>query len=154
MAAMTAAVSPARVFGAHLREVSLDDISLGAFLQNMNTLFTVRDAAGSTAVVRLIEARLLPQIQQTAAMAEDAGNEKFSLRFIGSPERAFSQDTYWFEHVRLGRFALFVAPVGSAGTGVGYYEAVFNRPPLRGRDRMSGLPLPAPATQAHSTRIE
>ena len=103
MAAMTAAVSPARVFGAHLREVSLDDISLGAFLQNMNTLFTVRDAAGSTAVVRLIEARTLPQIQQTAAMAEDAGNEKFSLRFIGSPDRAFSQATYWLEHARLGR---------------------------------------------------
>lgn len=153
-AIFTAALIPDSVLGARLREADLDDISFGAFLQNMNTIFTVRDAAGGRAEVRLVEARMLPQLQQTAAVAEDAGNEKFSLRFMGSPGRAIGQDTYWFEHPRLGRFALFVAPVGPAGTAAANYEAVFNRRPFGGREGMPGLPLPAPAPIAHSTRTK
>ena len=143
---------PVRGFGARWREVSLDEVSFDQFVQNLNTVFTVHDVAGGAVEVRLAEVRSLPQLQQTAETAEDAGNEKFSLRFIGSAQQALSQDTYWFEHQRLGRFAIFVAPIGPADTGAVYYEAIFNRPSARSSKRARNfLPLNrvsrAPATR-------
>ena len=47
----------------------------------------------------------------------------FALRFSGP---ALTQDTYTVSHSRLGRFPLFLVPMGAAGTSVAH-EAVFNR---------------------------
>lgn len=127
-AAAAAALIPAGSQAANRRLVSLENISFGAFCQSLNTIFTVRDNVRSVATMRLVEATLLPHLQQTASPSEDVMNEKFSLRFVGAPDCAVPQDTYWFEHPRLGRFPIFVVPVGPANAEIACYEAVFNRP--------------------------
>jgi hypothetical protein len=57
-----------------------------------------------------------------------AGDECFKLQFDGRSDRAFAQQTYEVEHAALGRFSLFIVPVGMrTGKGEISYEAVFNR---------------------------
>ena len=50
----------------------------------------------------------------------------FSLLFRGPSGPALAQQIYAFEHDRLGRFDLFIVPVGQDAQGLAY-EAVFNR---------------------------
>ncbi len=65
----------------------------------------------------------------TAANAEDARNERFCLLFRGPAHQPLAQNTYVFEHPRLGDLALFIVPIGSReGAPYCYYEAVFNYP--------------------------
>jgi len=64
-----------------------------------------------------------------AANAEDARNERFCLLFRGSAHQLLAQNTYVFEHPRLGDLTLFIVPIGSReGAPHCYYEAVFNYP--------------------------
>ena len=51
-------------------------------------------------------------------------SEPFALLFRGPAEQALRQDTYEVEHPALGRFLLFIVPVGFDEAGR-YYEAVF-----------------------------
>ena len=44
----------------------------------------------------------------------------------GPADRFYQQGTYQFEHERIGRFNLFIVPVGKAGDGRFRYEAAFN----------------------------
>jgi hypothetical protein len=60
--------------------------------------------------------------------AEDAGNEKFALRFVGPVQQPLGQDTYRLDHRRLGRLTVFIVPVGSVDATHCHYEAVFDRP--------------------------
>ena len=50
--------------------------------------------------------------------------ESFSLLFRGPDERALLSGVYTFQHAALGKFSLFLSPVGQAGDS---YEAVVNR---------------------------
>jgi hypothetical protein len=57
-----------------------------------------------------------------------AGDECFTLQFNGSSRRAFGQQTYEVDHAALGRFSLFIVPVGMPTSKREIsYEAVFNR---------------------------
>ncbi len=69
-----------------------------------------------------------PPANAVQAAAPDAWNEKFSLLFRGLPSQPLAQDTYLFEHRMLGRFAMFIVPIGSRNAGYRLYEAIFNRP--------------------------
>jgi hypothetical protein len=122
---------PSATLGVWLREIPLHEVSFLAFSQNLNTGFRVEGDGGASVELRLIEASPQAPSLSTVSNAEDALNEQFSLLFIGPLQPALSQGTYWFEHHRIGRFAMFVVPVGPQDTGYSYYEAVFNRAAAR-----------------------
>ncbi len=50
----------------------------------------------------------------------------FLLNFVGPHDQALAQNTYPFEHERLGKFALFIVP-GAADEAGQQYVAVINR---------------------------
>ena len=52
--------------------------------------------------------------------------EAFSLVFTGPGPGVLPQRIYSFEHAQMGRFELFIVPIGRDEHGV-QYEAVFNR---------------------------
>lgn len=61
--------------------------------------------------------------------ASSAGKpEGFSLTFHGPGDRLLQQRTYMFEHEKIGRFDLFIVPLGREG-GAFQYQAIFNRFP-------------------------
>lgn len=67
---------------------------------------------------------------QSLELVEVAGaREAFAVLFRGDSTKPLPQDTYRFEHGRIGRFDLFIVPVGRSDQGHCYYEAVFNRTP-------------------------
>jgi hypothetical protein len=106
------------------RETPLDQISLAQFAAQLNTSFIVRTDSG-TARLRLVEVNPLPD---STAGAGDAGNEKFVLVFQGPAASTLGQDTWQFDHRAIGRFSMFIVPVGSLDTTHSYYESTFNRP--------------------------
>ncbi len=129
--AVTASVAPAKVLGAasfRFREVPLEQIRFAAFATRVNSAFLVQTGTGATVTLQLIEARPSPVSLPMLRLAEDAANERFSLLFRGPLRPPLEQDTYWFEHQTIGRFAMFIVPIGSLETSHTYYEAIFNRP--------------------------
>lgn len=95
------------------------------FAEQLNTVFSLRTGLRASRLL-LVEANRLPA---TAAGSDDARNERFCLLFRGPPHQPFAQNTYAFEHPRLGRLDIFIVPIGSTeGTPHCYYEAVFNYP--------------------------
>jgi hypothetical protein len=131
-AATTAA--PAIALGAPFRsgEIALDQISFLDFAGMVNTTFRV--IADSRAVeLCLIGIKSAAPSAFTFVNAGDAGNEKFSFQFSGPTGEPLRQDTHHFEHQLIGRFQMFIVPVGPREPGLRYYEAVFNRPVPGGR---------------------
>ena len=135
--AVTASVTPASVFAAPRKslEVPLEQISLSSFASNLNTLFRVQGDNGPAVTLQLIEVSPTPAARVSASsrsrlnsVEADAANEKFSLLFRGALNQPLEQDTYWFESRGIGRFAMFIVPIGSTETTHVYYEAIFNRP--------------------------
>jgi hypothetical protein len=128
--AVTASVTPATVLGASFRfkEVPLEQIRFSTFAARVNTVFQVQRSSGLTVGLQLAEVRPTPLFAGTRANAEDARNERFSLLFRGPLQPPLEQGSYWFEHEGIGRFAIFIVPIGSTDTGHCYYEAIFNRP--------------------------
>ena len=106
--------------------VSTDDLSFATFAELLNSRFISRASEGEMQSLRLVEAVLDPH---TAV----ADGEKFSLLFRGDATRRLAQDTYRFEHPRLGRFDMFIVPVGRENEACCYYEAIFNRLPTESR---------------------
>jgi len=92
-----------------------------AFEQHVGSTFAVLTGTGKTVDLRLDAVR--PLTVPAKSRAPVRGGEGFALAFSGAPA-AFSQDTYAVQHADMGRFDLFLAPVGMGG---GNYEAVFNR---------------------------
>ncbi len=110
--------------------VPLAAIRFAAFARTVGSPYRVLLAEGLSLEVLLVQAEPKPPANARQAAAPDAGNEKFSLLFQGPPEPPLPQDTYTFQHPRIGTFAMFVALVGSADGTHRYYEAVFNRAPV------------------------
>ena len=96
----------------------LDHLTLDTFTRQVNTEFRIESDTGRVSV-KLIEATASTPDQ---SLAQDC----FSVIFHGPAERPLEQGTYPMEHAALGRFALFVVPVGRDEQGY-YYQAVFNR---------------------------
>ena len=109
--------------------MSLERIGFGAFAANARSTFWVRRDPAPAVGLQLAEAQAGPPTADVLqAVAPDAGNEKFSLFFVGLADEPLEQDTYIFEHGRIGRFAMFIVPIMSRDPSRAYYEAVFNRP--------------------------
>lgn len=124
------AIAPIASWGAvsPLTEVSLDSISLAKFTELVNTTFTVIGGNGETTSLELTSVRTPPPAKASSKRPADAGNEKFSLTFQGSPDQLLGQNSYLFAHQNIGCFSIFIVPIVVADQGGCYYEAVFNRP--------------------------
>ena len=110
--------------------VSLADIAFGTLAAQVNSRFIVRDPNGDAHSLELIRAETAPGGE---SVASNEGSEKFSLLFRGDAIRLLGQNTYAFEHARIGRFEMFIVPIGREHRSQCYYEAVFNRPPPESR---------------------
>ena len=124
------AVAPWAVAGrpSRRKSVSLADLNYGRFAGELGSMFHVHASERRVLALRLIRADWSQQSRRSKPNAPDAAFEKFSLVFAGSRAHQLSQETYTFEHPRLGRFEMFIVPVGSLDPAVHKYEAVFNRP--------------------------
>jgi len=114
------------------REVSLGDVSFGALAAQINSRFLVRDANGAVQALELVEAELA---SGNGGFTSDEGVESFSLQFRGDATRPLEQNTYIFEHPGIGRFEMFIVPIGREDRMGCCYEAIFNRPPPESRVR-------------------
>ena len=134
--AVTASVTPAGVFGAPGKVVkaSLEQVPFASFASHLNATFQVQGDSGPVVGLQLVEVGPTPAPPIQLPNAFDAANEKFSLLFSGPLDQPLEQDTYWFECPGIGRFTMFIVPIGSTETTHYYYEAIFNRP--------TGGPLP------------
>lgn len=127
---LTASFAPAACFSSlrPLREVTLDQVSFASLSAQVGTGFSLVCSPAAPATLQLVEATLTPSIHPQAHRAEDAGNEKFSLLFCGPKEPVLTQDTHLFEHAGIGRFEMFIVPIGAEDPNRSFYQAVFNRP--------------------------
>jgi hypothetical protein len=127
LAVAAAALPTARLATRALsRRVPLSELSLATFAALLGTSFKVRPAQG-----RAVELTLLKAQNVAAAKPARVGGaqwEGFSLVFGGPSVQALSQNTYCFEHKRVGRFEMFIVPIGQPFDGQSRYQAVFNRP--------------------------
>jgi hypothetical protein len=126
LAAVAASLAPSAAWAQNpaSRIAGRKEPGLEQFARRVNTAFFVQ--AGPQ-LVRLVLVGA-DAFSASAPGAEDAGNEKFSLRFYGPAQQPLEQDTYRFDHPHLGRLEIFIVPVGSMDTTHCHYEAVFDRP--------------------------
>ena len=87
------------------------------FLEHLNTRFRVFAEAADPLDIELVKVTSL----------SSPGNVQFSIQFQGPGNVFLPQRIYTLEHEILGRFDLFLVPVGKNSNGF-EYEAVFNRP--------------------------
>jgi hypothetical protein len=88
------------------------------FAGHVNTEFRVHLGQSKVSRIKLVAVRDVP----------GASQESFSLLFSGAKGKGFPQKTYKVEHAALGKFSLFLVPVGMrTRSGPEYFEAVFNR---------------------------
>jgi hypothetical protein len=145
--ALTASMTPASIFArpAHFKEVPQDQVSFANFSKNLNSVFQVETDAGTIVRLQLVEVKPLPvpPALPLARPAEDANNEKFSLLFRGLLKQPLEQGSHWFEQPSIGRFPVFIVPIGSMKTTAIFYEAIFNRPPKGPLPRagVGGIPV-------------
>jgi hypothetical protein len=100
---MTASSTPAR--------------TLQAFQAALQTRFRVGVGEGPEVELVLVEVR---------AVGSASEGDSFSILFRGPGDPVLPQRMYPFTHEALGRFHLFIVPVGRHPDGL-EYEAVFNR---------------------------
>ena len=94
----------------------IETFTEGTFLDHLNTTFRVFGEAAEPLDVELVKVTSL----------SSAKHVQFSILFQGPPTLFLPQRTYTLEHEVLGRFDLFLVPVGKNPRGF-EYEAVFNR---------------------------
>jgi hypothetical protein len=99
--------------------------SLESFARQLNTKFFFDHPEISSATLKLVEVNDLTPAQ-TRKSAAATGKECFRALFKGPDSTALRQETYTVTHGALGKFKMFVVPVGNHRSGR-YYEAVFNR---------------------------
>ena len=104
--------------------MSLGEIAFGTFAAQVHSRFLLRQANGESQSLKLIEAEMVSSADDVAG---DQGVERFSLLFRGDAARPLGQNTYSFEHARLGCFEMFIVPIGREDRNHCHYEAVFNR---------------------------
>jgi hypothetical protein len=102
---------------------SLFKFTKDAFAPHLNTVFRIR--AGLVAfdlkLTKITDLKASSRIP-----ARTAGRECFSLLFTGAGKTtSLTQDTYVVEHEALGRFSLFLVPVGTPTNR--HHEAIIVR---------------------------
>jgi hypothetical protein len=93
------------------------DLQHEEFLKHLNTKFRIRVSEADT-----IEAELTDVSERLMSPRQ----ERFSLVFRTTNEIFLGQGQRDFEHDQMGKFGLFLVPIGRDDAGTDY-EAVFNR---------------------------
>ena len=96
------------------------------FEQYLGQVFRVRTDKAGTLSMKLIGIRDLPAPAPQDERSAIDREQSFSLMFRGPGSSRLEQDTYRFEHDRMGRFSLFIVPMSPTQSAQGY-QAVFNR---------------------------
>jgi Domain of unknown function (DUF6916) len=124
-----AALAPAvpRCLPVRLAPLGRHELSRAAFAEHLHTRFQVRAPAGNLVAMELVEAQSLPWRAARGDLGAPAVEESFSLMFRLPVGQAFAQGTYDFAHEEMGRFAMFIVPVGRPNGDSQGYEAVFHR---------------------------
>jgi hypothetical protein len=102
----------------------LEQLSRADFAALIKTKFRVWIDAQDSVEMELAEVTAPRMI--TAGGAKSATYESFALDFLGPAGRLLAQRSYCFESAVIGRFDLFIVPVGRDASGV-QYQAAFNR---------------------------
>jgi len=128
--ALAATLSPSALSATSVfsRDAALEQLSYETFSKCRGSNFILqRDNEPSVALV-LADVRQHQPSKFESANAPDASHETFSLMFRGPHKDGLPQNTYAFAHERLGRFEMFIVPMGVKDEMHGFYQAVFNRP--------------------------
>jgi hypothetical protein len=109
---------------------SLVQLSYRSLAGQLNTLFRVHLSPRQVVELKLLKAQIAPPtpIRPGHPPPGDAGNEKFSLIFIGPKAVLLASAIHQFEHGRLGRFEMYIGQIGPQDREKVRYEAVFNQP--------------------------
>jgi hypothetical protein len=107
-----------------MKIAQLEQLSFEVFARLVKSKFRVWFDVDKALQLELQEATV-PRITPAGGM--DMSYESFSLLFLGPAGPLLPQGTYPFECEPLGRFDLFIVPIGRDPSGV-KYEAAFNRP--------------------------
>jgi hypothetical protein len=102
----------------------LEQLSHADFAARVNSKFRVWLEPADSIELELAE--VTPRRLVTAPGPSRAAYESFALRFIGPADHLLVQRIYQFELAALGRFEIFIVPVGRDEGGF-QYEAAFNR---------------------------
>jgi hypothetical protein len=98
------------------RFVPVADLKKSMFVPELNSKFRMQVEDGDALNVELIE----------VSDVGKGGEDQFVLLFQGPAEPVLPQGTCRFQQDRIGRFALFVVPVGRNEAGI-LYESIINR---------------------------
>ncbi len=107
-----------------MKATALENLDFAAFSALVNSRFFVRRDSGERIELMLVEAK--PVLARGAQADSRTGS--FSLVFHGPEARFLPQQIHTFEHESIGRFPLFIVPIGKK-PGIFEYQAVFNRLP-------------------------
>ena len=125
LAATLAAVTPAALAESLTARPALVNLpGFEAFARQLKTTFIARSDSQIIGLVLVAAEKSAFDLDNS----DIAGNENFSLIFRGPQQFPLEQNTYDFEHHRLGRLAMFIAPVGPAQPSYHEYQAIFSRP--------------------------
>ena len=151
--AVTASVTPTTIFSAprRLAEVPLQGIRFDDFTIHLNTLFDVEGESGPAVQLQLVE---VSSMDRQTVSGMDAANEKFSLLFGGPIQKPLAQGSYWFQREGLGRFLMFIVPIGSTEITHSYYEAIFNRPVVDPLPRAGEAGIPVGRAREKRRRLQ
>jgi len=95
----------------------IEDLTKSMFAENVNSTFNLREEAGQTVALELVECQ---------EGTPHPKFEQFSLLFRGPRATLLPQRTYEVEHAKLGTFLLFIVPIKQDENGI-FYESVFSR---------------------------
>jgi hypothetical protein len=97
-------------------------LTADAFAACKGTEFAVAAAGGAALPLTLI------QVSRFVAPPHSPRPDPFSIEFVGPPQPVLPQAIYVFEHPAIGRFEVFIVPLGPSGPADSRmrYEAVFN----------------------------
>lgn len=104
----------------HYCQVVADELTPDLFEPLVGTLFHADLGDGQTLELRLDE------LTRFGAGAGQARSEPFSIGFGAAADRPVGQGVYSLDHAQLGRYDVFIVPIGPGPDGRRRYEAVFN----------------------------
>ena len=103
-----------------------DGLTLQAFMPLLHAKFYAVLPGERRAELELVEVESVRNASGNRRAGPGLVQETFSLCFRGAPREFLPQTTYVLEQERLGRFELFIVPIGQEEECV-RYQAVFNR---------------------------
>jgi len=101
----------------------LEKLSLSVFQEALGSTFRIHVDGARPVDVDLTEAIGLKR--RGDVVPGGLEREPFSLLFHGPADMVLAQSTYKFEHDHIGKFDMFIVPVGPDEKGM-RYEAIFN----------------------------